>query len=198
MPLTRRHPLCLAALLLVAVVTLATASASRARGACASWHVRTLPSGQGWLENLAFDGRGGLTISALTKGRLLLLTPRGHLSTLVNNVRAPGGQRRVGRHLYFVTGDTVPVAPNGTIERLDLRTGKRITWARGLTMPNGLALLPGGDAVGSRDLGTATGLTRVRRHDRRHPQFNWVRLDDTNGLAVDPTGRWLYTDRTLA
>ncbi len=198
MPLTRRRPLCLAVLLLIAVVTLAIASASRARAACASWHVRTLLSGQGWLENLAFDRRGGLTISALTKGRLLRLTPRGRLSTLVNNVRAPGGQRRVGRYLYFVTGDTVPVAPNGTIERLDLRTGKRITWARGLTMPNGLALLPNGDAVVSRDLGTGTGLTRVRSHDRRHPQFNWARLDDTNGLAVDPTGHWLYTARTLS
>jgi sugar lactone lactonase YvrE len=88
--------------------------------------------------------------------------------------------------------------PNGTIDRLDLRTGKRRTWARGLTMPNGLVLLPNGDAVVSRDLGTGTGLTRVRARDPRHPQFNWAKIDDTNGLAVDPSGRWLYVDRTFS
>ena len=92
----------------------------------------------------------------------------------------------------------MPVAPNGTIERLDLRTGKHSTWARGLTMPNGLVFLPNGDAVVSRDLGSGTGLTRVRLHDRRHPQIEWARLDDTNGLAVDPSGRWLYADRTFS
>jgi len=98
----------------------------------------------------------------------------------------------------FNTGDTVPVLPNGTIDRLDRRTGRRITWARGLTMPNGLAFLPNGDAVVSRDLGTGTGLTRVRARDPKHPQFNWARIDDTNGLAVDPSGRWLYVARTFS
>ena len=80
--------------------------------------------------------------------------------------------------------------------RAYLRTGKHTTWASGLTMPNGLALLQDGDAVVSRDVGTGTGLTRVPVHNRRHPQFKWARIDDTNGLAVDPSGHWLYTDRT--
>ena len=178
--------------LLVAVTAAAPASA------CTHWRVRTLLHDQGWLENLGFDGRGGLTISALLQGRLLRLSPNGRLKTLVASVNAPGGQVRSGRWLYFNTGDSTPVLPNGTIDRLDLRTGKRKTWARGLTMPNGLILLPNGDAVVSRDLGTGTGLTRVRARDPRHPQFNWAKLDDTNGLAVDPSGRWLYVDRTLS
>jgi sugar lactone lactonase YvrE len=165
---------------------------------CGLWHVRTLLSGQGWLEDLEFDGRGGLAISALTQGRLLRLTRGGHLSTLLSSLSAPGGERRVGRYLYFVTGDTVPPKPNGTIERFDLRTHRRVSWARGLTMPNALVFLPNGDAVVSRDVGTGTGLTRVRAGDRRHPQFEWARLDDTNGLAVDPSGRWLYADRTFS
>ncbi len=181
-----------------AVLLLIGAFAQQAQAACSRWRVRTLVSGQGWLENLAFDGRGGMTISALTKGRILRLSARGRLSTLLSGVRGPGGEQRAGHYLYFVTGDTVPVAPNGTIERLDLRTGERLTWARGLTMPNGLTLLPNGDAVVSRDLGTGTGLTRVRVHDRHHPQINWARIDDTNGLAVDPSGRWLYADRTFS
>jgi SMP-30/gluconolaconase/LRE-like protein len=180
--------------LLVAVTAAAPASAS----ACTHWRVRTLLHDQGWLENLGFDGRGGLTISALLQGRLLRLSPSGRLKTLVPSVNAPGGQARSGRWLYFNTGDSTPLLPNGTIDRLDLRTGKRRTWARGLTMPNGLMLLPNGDAVVSRDLGTGTGLTRVRARDPRHPQFNWAKLDDTNGLAVDPSGRWLYVDRTLS
>ena len=174
------------------------ALAARASAACASWHVRPLVSGQGWLENLSFDGRGGMTISALTKGRILRLTAAGHLSTLLAGVPSPGGERTLGRYLYFNTGDTIPAMPNGTIERLDLRTGTHTIWARGLTMPNGLAFLPNGDAVVSRDVGTGTGLTRVRVHNRRQPQFEWARLDDTNGLAVDPSGRWLYTDRTAS
>jgi sugar lactone lactonase YvrE len=166
--------------------------------ACTPWSVRTLLSGQGWLENLAFDGRGSITLSALAQGRILRLTPSRRLSTLLTPVVAPGGERVRGRYLYFVTGDTVPVTPTGTLDRLDLRTGRRSTVAQGLTMPNGLALLPNGDAVVSRDLGTGTGLTRIRARDPRHPQIEWAKLDDTNGLAVDPTGRWLYTDRTLS
>jgi sugar lactone lactonase YvrE len=174
------------------------AVAARAGTTCTSWHVRPLVSGQGWLENLSFDGRGGMTISALTKGRILRLTAAGHLSTLVAGVPSPGGERTLGGYLYFNTGDTIPAMPNGTIERLNLRTGKHTIWARGLTMPNGLALLPNGDAVVSRDVGSGTGLTRVRVHNRRHPQFEWARLDDTNGLAIDLSGRWLYTDRTAS
>jgi sugar lactone lactonase YvrE len=100
--------------------------------------------------------------------------------------------------LYFNTGDIPTAEPTGTIDRLDLRTGSRSTWASGLTMPNGLVFLPNGDAVVSRDLGSGTGLTRVRAHDPGHPQFEWARLDDTNGLAVDPSGRWLYVDRTFS
>jgi sugar lactone lactonase YvrE len=117
---------------------------------------------------------------------------------LLGSLSAPGGQRRLGRYLFFVTGDTVPVKPNGTIERLDLLTRRRVTWARGLSMPNALVFLPSGDAVVSRDVGTGTGLTRVRAHDRAHPQFNWAHVDDTNGLAVDPSGHWLYADRTFS
>src|SRR5689334_12085046 len=189
MALARRIASVLVALLAVVTAAVAPSAAAPTRsalkGACAPWHVRTLLHDQGWLENLAFDGRGGLTISALTQGKLLRLTRPGRLTTLLSPVHAPGGQARDGRWLYFNTGDTLPLMPDGTVDRLDLRTGKRRTWASGLTMPNGLVLLPNGDAVVSRDLGTGTGLTRIRARDPKHPQFNWAKLDDTNGLAVD-------------
>jgi SMP-30/Gluconolactonase/LRE-like region len=170
---------------------------ARAAGSCRLWHAHQLLSGQGWLEDLEFDGHGGMTISALVKDRILRLSGRGRLSTLVAGISAPGGQRRIGHNLYFTTGDSVPVTSNGTIDRLDLQTGKHYTWARGLTMPNALVFLGNGDAVVSRDVGTGTGLTRVPAKGRR-PETEWARIDDTNGLAVDPSGRWLYTDRTFS
>jgi hypothetical protein len=165
---------------------------------CAPWQVRTLLSGQGWLENLGFDGRGSITISALGQGQLLRLSRRAGLSTLLSPVFAPGGQARRGRFLYFTTGNLPTAQPTGTIDRLDLRTGERSTWARGLTAPNGLVFLPNGDAVVSRSFGSGTGLTLVPADDPEHPQFGWAQLDDTNGLAVDPSGRWLYVDRTFS
>lgn len=162
---------------------------------CADWHARTLLSGQGWLENLAFDGRGRMTISALGGSRLLKLRRGGKPHTLLSPVAAPGGQAlRRGHFLYFATGDIVPPMPTGTIDRLDLRGGKRITWTRGLTMPNGLAFLPDGDAVVS----GGASLTRIPRRHPRHPDFTWAEVDDTNGLAVDPDGRYLYVTRTLS
>ncbi len=164
-------------------------------GGCSSWSVRTLLSGQGWLEDLAFDGRGSITISAISQGRLLKLTRGGELSTLLAPVVAPGGEIRRGHLLYFNSGDTVPIAPTGTVDRLDLRTGRHVTWTRGLTMPNGLAVLPDGDAIVT---SVATNLTRVPARDPGHPRFNWAAVDDTNGIAVDSSGRWLYVDRTLS
>jgi hypothetical protein len=200
MRLARRLTYLLVALL-VAVTAAAPSDAARERGAptgvCAHWRVRTLLHDQGWLENLGFDGRRGLTISALVQNRILRLSRNGRLKTLIPSVHAPGAQVRSGRWLYFNTGDTLPLMPNGTIDRFDLRTGKRRTWASGLTMPNGLAQLPNGDLVASRDLGTGTGIARVRAKDPQHPQFNWAKIDDTNGLVVDPSGRWLYVNRTF-
>jgi hypothetical protein len=181
-----------------AAPTTTKGSAARVASSCARWRVRGLLSGQGWLEDFEFDGRGGITISALTQGRILRLSAGGRLSTLVARVFAPGGERRRDRYVYFNTGDTIPVKPTGTIDRLDLRTGKLSTWAGGLTMPNALIFLPGGDAVVSGDVGSGIGLTRVPARDPRHPQIDWARIDDTNGLAVDPSGRWLYVDRTFS
>lgn len=162
---------------------------------CTPWSVRPVLSGEGWLEFLAFDGRGSMTLSAQTQGKLLRVSPSGQVSTLVAPVSFPGGQVRRGGFLYFETGDIVPLAPTGTIDRLDLRTGQLSTWASGLTMPNGMALLPDGDAVTTGAVPSSIGLTRVPARDPSHPKFAWAKVSDTNGIAVDPSGRWLYVDR---
>jgi len=171
------------------------APASTGNSGCAAWSVRTLVSGQGWLENLAFDGRGSITISALSQGRLLKFSHSHRLATLLTSVVAPGGESRRDQVLYFNTGDTVPIAPRGTIDRLDLRTGRHVTWARGLTMPNGLVVLRDGDAIVT---GLASGVTRIPARSPNHPQFNWAAVEGTNGIVVDHSGRWLYVDRTLS
>jgi hypothetical protein len=87
--------------------------------------------------------------------------------------------------------------PDGTLEKFDLDSGQRTTFASGLTMPNGLAILPNGDFVVSRDLGSGTGITRIPKDDPAHPQPNWSDLNDQNGMAVDPSGKWLYAVQTF-
>ena len=87
---------------------------------------------------------------------------------------------------------------NGTIQKVDPTTGTHETWASGLIMPNGLAFLPDGSAVTTRDLngvGRGFHVTRVPAKDRAHPQYNWSSLAATNGIATDPTGRWVYVDQ---
>src|SRR3712207_5752351 len=107
----------------------------------------------------------------------------------------------VGGTLFANTDDSAQAALTnstaGTVERFDLATGRQETLARGLTMPNGLAILPGGDLVVSRALGSGTGVTRIALGDPARPQFNWSPAEGTNGLAVDPAGRVLYAAVTF-
>jgi sugar lactone lactonase YvrE len=186
----------------VGIAVLGAVWASPASGACVPWQASTVLAGQGPLENLVFDGRGGLLLSAIRDNEILRLGVDGELTTLIDDVYAPGGLRVRHGVLYFNTGDNatsgVQGIADGTIDRYRFESGRRSVWARGLTMPNGLAFLPNGDAVVSRDLGTGTGMTRIRARDPEHPQLNWAGLDDTNGMAVDPTGRWLYTVETFS
>src|SRR3954447_17598580 len=162
-----------AALVLTAFVAVVP-SAGAADPACSGWTQKTLKSGLGSLENLEFDDTGGLLLSASGPQAIERLTPSGDLSTLIPNVNAPGGQRVVGRTLYFNTGDAAQSGltgtADGTLERYDLDTGARTTFATGLTMPNGLAVLPNGDFVVSRDIGSGTGITRIPHDDPAHPE----------------------------
>src|SRR4051812_40714697 len=187
---------------LVLTAFIAAVPTSRAADAvCTTWTQKTIKGGLGSLENLEFDGTGGMLLSASGPGAIEKLMPDGTLSTLVPDVNSPGGQRVVDRTLYFNTGDATQSGlagtADGTLERFDLDTGARTTFASGLTMPNGLAILPNGDFVVSRDIGSGTGITRVPAGDPGHPQANWAAIDDQNGMAVDPTGTWLYADQTF-
>ena len=185
----------------LAASALLAIAAPSAQGACAPWTASTVLSGQGVLENLAFDGRGAMFLSAIRDDAILRVGRQRNVTTLIGDVHAPGGLRYRRGVLYFNTGDAIASGlqdlTDGTIQRYRLEDGHRSVWARGLTMPNGLVFLPNGDAVVSRDLGQGTGMTLIPADDPSHPRFRWADLDDTNGMAKDPTGRWLYTVETF-
>src|SRR3954452_21384103 len=190
-----------AALVLTAFIAAVSNAAAADPKPCDPWKQRTVKADLGSLENLEFDDAGGLLLSASGPGAIERLTPDGNVTTLVPDVNAPGGQRLVGRKLYFNTGDAAASGlagtADGTLDSFDLDTHVRTTVASGLTMPNGLAVLPNGDFVVSRDIGSGTGITRIPAGDPAHPQSNWAQLDDQNGMAVDPTGTWLYAVQTF-
>jgi sugar lactone lactonase YvrE len=186
--------------LLAAAVASPMAQAASA-DPCTGWTTHVLASGLGSLENIEPDGRDGLFVSASTQNAVLRLTRDGKTTTAVANVKSPGGLRVRGATLYVNTGDSmasgVMGTADGTIDRLDLRTGKRTTWVRGLTMPNGLVLLPDGGALTSRDVAVMapTGISRIS--PRGVLRSSWSDQPDSNGLAIDPTGKWLYSDETF-
>src|SRR4051794_2320935 len=186
--------------LVVGSVGVPAGRAAAAANPCVPWHVRTIASGLGVLENVEPDGQGGLLISNNGANEIDRLTPDGHVTTLIAGVPSPGGQRIHGGYLYFNTGDSAQAGilqtTDGTIQRYDFSSRARVTWSSGLAMPNGLLFLPSGDAVVSRD-SPGWGITRIPFADPAHPQRNWVTTNDSNGMAVDPTGTWLYFDQTF-
>jgi hypothetical protein len=195
-----RRALTAGSIAIAAALTAAGSAGGATQPTCTPWGSRTVASGLGILENLSFDGTGGMLLSAWSESAILRLTPSGALSPVALGVKGPGGQRVLGHVLYFNTGDSPESGElgiaDGTLQRLDLRSGQRTTVATGLTMPNGLLFLPDGDAVVSRDEGTGTGITRIPRDDPSHPQANWIATDDSNGMAVDPTNTWLWFVQT--
>ncbi len=183
-------------------VLAAPAAAGAQSPACTPWESRTVVSGLGGrVENLEPDVRGNVFVSLSDGDRVVRVAPDGGTTPVAERIESPGGMRVRWPFLYVNTDNALPSAlagsTNGTIERIDLRTGARSTYARGLTAPNGLVLLADGDALVSRAIGSGTGVTRVDAADPSRPQTNWARVDETNGLALDAAGRWLYAAMTF-
>ena len=176
------------ALGLVAFVVLA-AAVPAAEGACTPWRASTVLSGQGALENLAFDGRGAMFLSAIRDDAILRVGRERNLRTLIADVHAPGGLRYRRGILYFNTGDDIISGlqglTDGTLERYRLKSGRRSIWARGLTMPNGLVFLRNGDAVVSRDIGQGTGMTRIPANDPANPESRVLRVRIGNPARIE-------------
>ncbi|MFC4128422.1 SMP-30/gluconolactonase/LRE family protein [Nocardia rhizosphaerae] len=194
----------IAALTAAATATMlpAVQPASAASPSCAHWTAHTVSAGHGILENLAFDGRGNLLLSEQSAtggaGAIVRLGADGSAGVAVPAVDTPGGIVVDGGTAYFTTGNSVASAlanrADGTIRALDLDTGALTTVATGLTMPNGLARLPDGDFVVSRDIGAAT-MTRVAADGTAVPYA--PSLSSTNGLAFDRQRQRLVVSTTF-
>lgn len=171
---------------------------------CGGWRADPVVAGMGPLENLAFDGRGGMLLSEQSAvdpaaGTVWTVRPDGSRTPLRERVPGPGGIVVRDGAAYVTTGNSAPSGltgtPDGTIERIDLDTGRADTVARGLVMPNGLAPLSGGRWVVSRDLGSPTSMTVVGPDGDAAPFAPGI--TSTNGLAYDPASRALYVARTF-
>ncbi|MBH0122780.1 hypothetical protein I0Q12_26125 [Rhodococcus sp. CX] len=187
-----------AAVTVLGMVAVPTATAEPA--ACAPRTVTTVTSGLGVLENLAFDGRGGLLVSDGTlagDGALRRVAPDGTVDTVVDDVTGPGGIVVDGATAYLNVGNTTAAGladtPDGTIDAVDLDTGERRTVATGLVMPNGLGVLPDGSFLTSRDLG-AVGLSHVPAGGGEGTVLR-TDLGSVNGIEVD--GETVYTVTTF-
>ncbi|MGW0634899.1 SMP-30/gluconolactonase/LRE family protein [Nocardia salmonicida] len=170
--------------------------------ACPQWTRHTVAAGYGILENLGFDGRGNLLLAEQSAsgsaGSLQRLGSDGARSVAVDGIDGPGAVLTVGDIAYFTTGNTATAAltgrTDGTIGALHLADGTVTTVSTGLTMPNGLAQLPNGDFVVSRDIGAGT-LTRVTGDNIATPYA--PSLSSTNGLAFDHRRHRLIVSTTF-
>jgi sugar lactone lactonase YvrE len=188
-----RLPLLMSAALGAATAPFATAAP--APDPCRPWTVTDLATGLGVLENLLPTSR-----EIYYSGDAVVRFTRSGGTSTVTAADSPGGLRIRGGGLFFVTGDGLQSGAfgraDGTLRRYDLRSHRTTTVATGLTMPNGFTFLPDGSALTSRDVSGLhpTGITRVVGS---RVQERWSDQADSNGLAVDPTGRYLYSDETF-
>ncbi|MBS4099992.1 hypothetical protein [Tsukamurella paurometabola] len=200
----RRSAAFAAAVLAAASAVPAAAAAAPSTTACAGWRTTVLRSGIGTLENLAFDGAGTVYLSRQNmvtgKGSLLAGTAPGALRTVVD-LPNPGGIVVRGGSVHVTTANSAPSGllgkTDGTVTVADPATGATRTVASGLTMPNGLALLPDGRAVTSTVLGPRQGIVATAPGGAPVPFA--LRGEPVNGLWFDgASGRlWASTSTTV-
>lgn len=173
---------------------------------CEGWTVRDVASGLGVIENLEPDGDGGMFIAS--GDDVLRVLPDGSSSRVATLDRL-GGMRVRGPWLYVNTGNGLQSGlfgtPDGTLTRVHRTTGEIEVVASGLVMPNGLVFDDDGNAYTSRDvsLDIADQLlvvpdeAAISRIDSAGVVSRWAEIADTNGLAIDPTGTWMYAATTF-
>ena len=191
--------------LIAALVPAAPVAAAPPPVPCPAWHKQQVAAGLGTLENLSFDGVGGLLLSSGTpsgKGAILRLTANGARSTVVPAVAGPGGHVVEGRTLYFTTGNSLLEGvlglfgrAAGTISAVDLDTGQTHVLADKLVMPNGMIRLPDGSFLVSRDVGAPGRTTRVYPNGSR--EVFAPRVTSTNGMAHDAAAGVVYIASTF-
>ncbi len=172
---------------LVAMGIAAAPAQAEGVAGCGGWQVETVAEGLGELENLEPDGRGGFYVSGSSE--ISHIDAGGTVRTVLAGLPAPGGLQLAGTDLFYTTrGD-------GKLWRLETADGE-VTELAALE-GHGLLRLPGGDLlttwVGT-DLGAPSkGLTRFRV-DSGEVVPNWSTVPRSEGLALSPDHRTVYTD----
>jgi hypothetical protein len=184
----------------VATATPPAAPTAPTAGGCTGWRLHTVVTGLGILESILPDGRGGMLLSSSTNNAVERLSRSGAVVT-VADASSPGQLVRHGHRVFVPTGDAAESGAlnrsDGTLELLNPKTGKMRPYARGLTMPNGLAIAANGNAFVTRDIGSGTGVTRIRARRPHHVTTQWAAVSDTNGIAINRKRKMMYVDRTF-
>jgi sugar lactone lactonase YvrE len=195
-----RRPLLAALALLAAWAPPAAAAPDCTPGRTAA---RTVLSGQGVLESAIVDARGRLFYTDTSADALMRLDRPGAAPRQVAGGIDSGGGLAwmpdghtllVGRGDGAVPGLLGAISPAAGLLAVDVDTGRVRTYATGLTMANGVARAADGTVYASTDVGTS--IDRVAPGGRV-VQRNWATVLSGNGLAIDPTGRWLYVNQTF-
>ncbi len=164
---------------------------------------REILTGQGLLESAIVDAQGRLYYTDTDADALMRLDRPGALPKVVaGGIVSGGGLAWLpgGRALLVGQGDGAAagvlgnVNPAAQLLRVDTTTGKVTTFARGLSMANGVARGPDGTVYASTDVGAS--IDRISA-DGRTVTRNWANVVSGNGLAVDPGGRYLYVNQTF-
>jgi streptogramin lyase len=160
----------------------------------------------GVLESAIVDHRGRLFVTSQTwdgpiRGALLRLDrPDAEPVPIARRIPSPGGLAFDERGRLLVGyGDSLPgglvgnVVGRAGLLRVDPDTGETEPYVRGLSMANGVARAANGTLFASNDVGT-----HIDRIDPdRTVHRRWAKVASPNGLAVDPTGRYLYATQTF-
>ena len=160
--------------------------------------------GQGSLEAAIVDEQGRLFYSATTQKAIMRLDhPDAEPKVLAAGIESPGGlafdedgMLLVGGPNSVANGAVGNVLGLSQLLRIHPESGARTVVATGLSMGNGLVRGPDGSVYASDDIGVNIDRIRLDAAGSR-VERGWAKLLSPNGLAIDPTGRWLYAAQTF-
>lgn len=161
---------------------------------------RTIYSGSGAFESVAFDRKGRLFFTNSSAGKLLMIRRSGARPKVVlDGIDGPGGIvfRRNG-HVLVGFGDTAAQAgdgeanPEAGLIEVNPRTGRSRLYTDGLQMANGVTRGPGGQIFASTDFGS--GVDRILKGT---VELAWAPLDSSNGMVVDRRKQHLFVNQTF-
>ncbi|UTI65456.1 hypothetical protein NBH00_04385 [Paraconexibacter antarcticus] len=146
------------------------------------------PPGAFWLENIGFDGRGGMWVSELTQNRLVRFDSRRRQGPGIP-VASPGASLLgPGGLMYVLSGDSpanvVPGGGGGAVLRFDpaSQSPALTPFAAGLDMVNGAAFDPAGNLYVADTI--HPGLVKLRPDGTREEAFTAAtQIAGADGIA---------------